>query len=88
VERLYVVKEAERRGIELIVLAPGDDLRRLAEHAIARGADVIGMAGGDGSQTLVAGVAADQGVAFVCLPSGTATIWPRTSGWSASSRSE
>ena len=71
VERFHLVEEAERRGIEPIVLAPGDDLRRLAEHAIARGADVIGMAGGDGSQALVAGVAAEHGVAFVCVPAGT-----------------
>jgi Diacylglycerol kinase catalytic domain len=71
VERLHLVEEAERRGIEPIVLAPGNDLRRLAEQAVARGADVIGMAGGDGSQALVAGVAADDGVAFVCVPAGT-----------------
>jgi diacylglycerol kinase family enzyme len=71
VERFHLVEEAERRGIEPIVLAPGDDLRRLAEQAVARGADVIGMAGGDGSQALVAGVAADHGVAFVCVPAGT-----------------
>jgi diacylglycerol kinase family enzyme len=71
VERLHLVEEAERRGIEPIVLAPGNDLRRLAEQAVARGADVIGMAGGDGSQALVAGVAADHGVAFVCVPAGT-----------------
>ena len=71
VERFHLAAEAERRGIEPIVLAPGDDLRRLAEHAVARGADVIGMAGGDGSQALVAGVAADRGVAFVCVPAGT-----------------
>ena len=36
------------RGIEPIVLGPGDDLLQLAERAIADGADVIGMAGGDG----------------------------------------
>jgi hypothetical protein len=71
VERFHLVEEAERRGIEPIVLAPGDDLRRLAEQAVTRGADVIGMAGGDGSQALVAGVAADHGVAFVCVPAGT-----------------
>ena len=71
VERFHLVEEAERRGIEPIVLAPGDDLRRLAEQAVACGADVIGMAGGDGSQALVAGVAANHGVAFVCVPAGT-----------------
>ena len=71
VERFNLVEEAQRRGIEPVVLAPGDDLRRLAEQAVAGGADVIGMAGGDGSQALVAGVAAASGVGFVCVPAGT-----------------
>ncbi|HYN18403.1 MAG TPA: diacylglycerol kinase family protein, partial [Actinomycetes bacterium] len=64
-------EEARRRGIEPVVLAPGDDLLRLAEQAVAGGADVVGMAGGDGSQALVAGVAARHGVGFVCVPAGT-----------------
>ena len=71
VGRFNLVEEARRRGIEPVVLAPGDDLRRLAEQAVAGGADVIGMAGGDGSQALVAGVAAASGVGFVCVPAGT-----------------
>jgi diacylglycerol kinase family enzyme len=71
VERFHLVQEARQRGIEPIVLAPGDDLRRLAQQAVARGADVLGMAGGDGSQALVAGVAAHHGVGFVCVPAGT-----------------
>jgi diacylglycerol kinase family enzyme len=71
VERFGLVDEARRRGIEPIVLRPGDDLVALAEQAVADGADVVGMAGGDGSQALVAGVAARHGVGFVCVPAGT-----------------
>jgi diacylglycerol kinase family enzyme len=71
VERFNLVEEASRRGIEPVVLQPGDDLLRLAEQAVAGGADVIGMAGGDGSQALVATVAARHGVGFVCVPAGT-----------------
>jgi diacylglycerol kinase family enzyme len=71
VERFHLVEEAKRRGIEPIVLTPGDDLLRLAQQAVDRGADVLGMAGGDGSQALVAGVAAHRGVGFVCVPAGT-----------------
>jgi diacylglycerol kinase family enzyme len=71
VERFHLVQEARRRDIEPVVLGPGDDLRQLAELAVARGADVLGMAGGDGSQALVAGVAAAHDVAFVCVPAGT-----------------
>ena len=71
VERFHLVEEAKRRGIEPIVLAPGDDLLRLAQQAVDRGAKVLGMAGGDGSQALVAGVATAHDVGFVCVPAGT-----------------
>jgi diacylglycerol kinase family enzyme len=70
-ERFHLDVEAARRGIEVVVLQPGDDLRQLAVDAVDRGADVIGMAGGDGSQALVASVAAERGVALVCVPAGT-----------------
>jgi diacylglycerol kinase family enzyme len=70
-ERFDLAAEAGRRGIEPIVLQPGDDLLELAEGAIARGAQVVGMAGGDGSQALVATVAARHEVAHVCIPAGT-----------------
>jgi diacylglycerol kinase family enzyme len=71
VERFQLVEEARRRGIEPVVLAPGDDPLRLAEQAVATGAEVLGMAGGDGSQALAAGVAMRHEVAFVCVPAGT-----------------
>jgi diacylglycerol kinase family enzyme len=71
VGRFNLVDEAQRRGIEPVVLAPGDDLLALAERAVAGGADVIGMAGGDGSQALVTSVASRHDVGFVCVPAGT-----------------
>jgi diacylglycerol kinase family enzyme len=71
VERFDLAGECVRRGIEPVLLAPGDDLRALAENAVARGADVIGMAGGDGSQAVVASVAAAHDLPFVCVPAGT-----------------
>jgi diacylglycerol kinase family enzyme len=70
-EKFHLVDECTTRGIEPIVLQPGDDLLRLAHDAIGRGADVIGMAGGDGSQALVASVAAQRGVPMVVIPAGT-----------------
>jgi diacylglycerol kinase family enzyme len=70
-ERFGLAQECRSRGIETVVLGPGDDLLRLAEDAVARGADVIGMAGGDGSQALVAAVAARSGLPYVCVPAGT-----------------
>src|SRR5205823_4295482 len=45
-ERFELAVEARKRGIEPILLGPGDDLRALAKSAVERGADVIGMAGG------------------------------------------
>ena len=71
VDKFNLEAEARRRAITPIVLQRGDDLRALAEQAIAEGADVIGMAGGDGSQALVADVARRHDVAFVCVPAGT-----------------
>jgi diacylglycerol kinase family enzyme len=70
-ERFDLVGECRRRGIEPIVLQRGDDLEALAEKAALAGADVLGMAGGDGSQALVAGVASRHGLAHVCVPAGT-----------------
>ncbi|HEY5354005.1 MAG TPA: diacylglycerol kinase family protein [Streptosporangiaceae bacterium] len=70
-ERFQLATECRRRGIEPVLLEPGDDLRELAEDAVRRGADVLGMAGGDGSQALVASVAARAGLGYVCVPAGT-----------------
>jgi diacylglycerol kinase family enzyme len=70
-ERFRLVDLCRQRNIEPIVLRPGDDLRQLAEDAVARGADVLGMAGGDGSQALVASVASEHGIPFVVVPAGT-----------------
>jgi diacylglycerol kinase family enzyme len=70
VRRFDLENEARARGITPIVMRPGDDLRALAESA-AQGTDVLGMAGGDGSQALVADVARSHGVAMVCVPAGT-----------------
>jgi diacylglycerol kinase family enzyme len=71
VERFGLVDGCRRLGIEPLVLEPGEDLLGLAKDAISRGADVIGMAGGDGSQALVASVAMEHDVPFVCVPAGT-----------------
>jgi diacylglycerol kinase family enzyme len=70
-ERFRLVDLCRQRNIEPIVLRQGDDLRQLAEDAVARGADVLGMAGGDGSQALVASVASEHGIPFVVVPAGT-----------------
>ncbi|HEX6757648.1 MAG TPA: diacylglycerol kinase family protein [Propionibacteriaceae bacterium] len=70
-ERFGLVDLCRQRNIEPIVLRPGDDLHQLAEDVVARGADAMGMAGGDGSQALVASVASEHGIPFVVVPAGT-----------------
>ncbi len=69
--RFNLPEEARKRGLRHVLLEPGDDLRELATKAVTDGADVIGMAGGDGSQATVAGVAMQHDVAHVCVPAGT-----------------
>jgi diacylglycerol kinase family enzyme len=69
--RYDLVAQCRARGIEPIVFERGEDLSAIAEAAIRDGAGVIGMAGGDGSQSTVAAVAAQRGVPFVCIPAGT-----------------
>jgi diacylglycerol kinase family enzyme len=70
-ERFNLPEEARKRGVEPLLLGTGDNLCELADRAATQGADVIGMAGGDGSQELVVRVAMQRDVAHVCVPAGT-----------------
>ena len=63
--------EARARGIEPIELTLGADLETLVRDAVAAGADGLAMAGGDGSQAIVAAVAAEHGLPYACIPAGT-----------------
>ena len=70
-ERFRLAEEATRRGIEPIELRRGDDLEALVRGAVERGADGLAMAGGDGSQAVVAAIAAATGLPYACVPAGT-----------------
>jgi diacylglycerol kinase family enzyme len=70
-ERAGLAERAREKGIEAVILAPGQDLAALARDAAAAGADALGTAGGDGSLAVVAAVAAAHGIPFVCVPAGT-----------------
>jgi diacylglycerol kinase family enzyme len=70
-ERFHLAEEAKRRGIEPIELQRGDDLEQLVRAAVERGADALAMAGGDGSQAIVAKVAAELDLPYACIPAGT-----------------
>jgi diacylglycerol kinase family enzyme len=47
------------------------DVAGVARKALAQGADLLGVAGGDGTQALVAGIAAEHGIPFVVISAGT-----------------
>jgi diacylglycerol kinase family enzyme len=70
-ERFSVAAEARARGIEPIELGPPWDLERLVRDAVADGADGLAMAGGDGSQAVVAAIAAELDLPYACVPAGT-----------------
>ena len=70
-ERFRLAEEARRRGIEPMELRPGTDLEELVRDAVKRGADALAMAGGDGSQAIVAMVAAELNLPYACIPAGT-----------------
>jgi hypothetical protein len=70
-ERFSLASEARARGIEPIELTLGSDLGELVGGAVARGADALAMAGGDGSQAIVAAIAAEHGIPYACVPAGT-----------------
>ena len=63
-----LVAAAEAMGVSVHVMRDGEDLVELARAAAA---DVLGMAGGDGSLGCVAQVAIERDVPFVCVPWGT-----------------
>jgi diacylglycerol kinase family enzyme len=71
VERFGLVELAESLGVRTVALDHGLDLETLARDAVAAGADCLGMAGGDGSQALVASIAVEEGLPFVCVSAGT-----------------
>jgi diacylglycerol kinase family enzyme len=68
---------AERLGVATHLLGPDDDP---AEVARASDADVLGIAGGDGSLAAVADVALERDAAFVCIPYGTRNHFARDLG--------
>ncbi len=70
-ERFHLADEARRRGIEPIELRRGQDLEQLVRGAVNDGADALAMAGGDGSQAIVAMIAAELDLPYACIPAGT-----------------
>lgn len=73
VTKFRLKEKAEALGAEVALLeGPGTvDVAALARRAVADGADLLGVAGGDGTQALVAGIAAEHGLPFLVISAGT-----------------
>lgn len=71
--RFRIAEKARALGAQVLLLDPSrpQDLATVARRAVDDGADLLGVAGGDGTQALVAGVAAKNGLPFVVIPAGT-----------------
>ena len=65
--------KAEELGAEVFLIDGSEpiDVAKVAREAVAQGADLLGVAGGDGTQALVAGIAAEHGIPFVVISAGT-----------------
>ena len=73
VERFDLKRKAEALGAEVFLFGGSGpvDVAAVARQAVANGADLLGVAGGDGTQALVAGIAAQHGLPFVVISAGT-----------------
>ncbi|MFF4359922.1 diacylglycerol/lipid kinase family protein [Streptomyces sp. NPDC001604] len=73
VDRFHLAERARALGAEVAVLdaAHPQDVAELARRAVAEGADLLGVAGGDGTQAQVAGVAAQHDIPFMVISAGT-----------------
>jgi diacylglycerol kinase family enzyme len=66
-------RKAEALGARVFLMTgPGPvDVAEVARRAVAEGADLLGVAGGDGTQALVADVAAEHRLPFMVITAGT-----------------
>jgi diacylglycerol kinase family enzyme len=73
VVRFDLAAKAKALGAEVTLLdGPGYvDVAALVRDAVDRGADLLGVAGGDGTQALVAGIAADHDIPLLVISAGT-----------------
>jgi diacylglycerol kinase family enzyme len=73
VARFGLRERAEALGAEVALLEGPDtvDVGELARRAVADGADLLGVAGGDGTQALVAGIAAERDIPLLVISAGT-----------------
>jgi diacylglycerol kinase family enzyme len=73
VAKFNLKQRAEDLGAEVFLMTGAEpvDVADVARKAVAKGADLLGVAGGDGTQALVAAVAAEHGIPFLVITAGT-----------------
>ena len=73
VAKFDLKRKAEDLGAEVFLIGGPEpvDVAKVARDAVNNGADLLGVAGGDGTQALVAGVAAEYGIPFLVISAGT-----------------
>jgi diacylglycerol kinase family enzyme len=73
VERFDLQRKASALGAEVFLMTGPEavDVAAVARAAVASGADLLGVAGGDGTQALVAEIAAEHGLPFMVITAGT-----------------
>jgi diacylglycerol kinase family enzyme len=73
VGRFDLRRKAEDLGAEVFLIDGPEpvDVAEVARTAVTQGADLLGVAGGDGTQALVAGIAAEHGIPFMVISAGT-----------------
>ena len=73
VEKFDLKRKAEALGAEVFLFGGSGpvDVADVARQAVAGGSDLLGVAGGDGTQALVAGIAAEHDLPFVVISAGT-----------------
>lgn len=71
--RFRIAERARALGAQVFLIdrSRPQDLATVARRAVDNGADLLGVAGGDGTQALVAEVAAESGLPFLVIPAGT-----------------
>jgi diacylglycerol kinase family enzyme len=73
VAKFDLKRKAADLGAEVFLIGGPQpvDVAEVARAAVTNGADLLGVAGGDGTQARVAGVAAEHGLPFVVISAGT-----------------
>jgi diacylglycerol kinase family enzyme len=80
VARFRLAERARAVGAQVRLTGPDGDAASLARAAIAEGAQILGVAGGDGTVSAVAAVAAEAQRPLLVIPAGTRNHFARDLG--------